>query len=79
MIRLIAVILIFIPGVIAAIGIKLMRDTLFDDFHPIFIHTGIQFAIGLILFIGGLAFLGGFIIHRDRKKQLEQKQKKELN
>jgi hypothetical protein len=79
MIRLIAVILIFIPGVIAAIGIKLMRDTLFDDFHPIFFHTGIQFAIGLILFIGGLAFLGGFIIHRDRKKQLEKKQKKEVN
>ncbi|WP_026906640.1 DUF2627 domain-containing protein [Paucisalibacillus globulus] len=78
MIRLIAVILIFIPGVIAAIGIKLMRDTLFDEFHPIFLHTSVQFAAGLILFIGGLAFLGGFIIHRDRKKQLEKKEKKEL-
>ncbi|WP_042145851.1 DUF2627 family protein [Paucisalibacillus sp. EB02] len=76
MIRLIAIILIFIPGIIAAIGIKLMRDTLFDDFHPIFINSGVQFTFGLLLFIGGLAFLGGFIIHRDRKKQLEKKQNK---
>ncbi|MFS0672762.1 DUF2627 family protein [Ornithinibacillus sp. 179-J 7C1 HS] len=72
MIRLVAVLVIFIPGIIAAIGIKLMRDTLFDEFHPIFIHAGIQFSIGLLLFIGGLAFLGGFIIYRDRKKQAEK-------
>lgn len=72
MIRLVAVILIFIPGVIAAIGIKLMRDTLFDEFHPIFFHAGVQFTIGLLLFLGGLAFLGGFIIYRDRKKQKDK-------
>ncbi|WP_047985393.1 DUF2627 domain-containing protein [Ornithinibacillus californiensis] len=77
MIRLVAVLIIFIPGVIAAFGIKLMRDTLFDEFHPIFFHAGIQFSVGLILFIAGLAFLGGFIIYRDRKKQLEKNEKKQ--
>ncbi|WP_010093174.1 DUF2627 family protein [Ornithinibacillus scapharcae] len=76
MIRLVAVILIFIPGVIAALGIKLMRDTLFDEFHPIFFHTGVQFAIGLLLFLGGLGFLGGFIIYRDRKKQQDKQSNK---
>jgi hypothetical protein len=76
MIRLIAVIVIFIPGIIAAIGIKLMRDTLFNEFHPIFIHSGIQFTVGLLLFIGGLAFLGGFVVYRDRKKQLDKKSKR---
>jgi hypothetical protein len=76
MIRIIAALTLFVPGIIAAIGIKLMRDTLFDEFHPIFIHASIQFAIGLILFIGGLTFLGGFIIHRDRKKQAEKKENK---
>ncbi|GIO28540.1 DUF2627 domain-containing protein [Ornithinibacillus bavariensis] len=73
MIRIVAALTLFIPGVIAAIGIKLMRDTLFDEFHPIFLHTGVQFAFGLFLFIGGLTFLGGFIIHRDRRKQAEKK------
>ncbi|GGA68004.1 DUF2627 domain-containing protein [Ornithinibacillus halotolerans] len=79
MVRLVAVLIIFIPGVIAAIGIKLMRDTLFDDFHPIFFHTGIQFTVGLILFLAGLAFLGGFIIHRDRKNQKVKKSKLKEN
>ncbi|HEX6594398.1 MAG TPA: DUF2627 domain-containing protein [Bacillota bacterium] len=72
--RIFAFSLLFIPGIVSAIGIKLMRDTLFDDFHPIFIHTGIQFGIGLILFIVGLAFIGGFVVYRDRKKELEEKE-----
>lgn len=75
MVRLLAVLVVFIPGIIAAIGIKLMRDTLFDDFHHIFFHAWIQFGIGLFLFLAGLAFLGGFIIYRDRKKQAEKKAK----
>ncbi|GLO66524.1 MULTISPECIES: DUF2627 family protein [Oceanobacillus] len=72
--RLLAIIVIFIPGIIAAIGIKLMRDTLFDDFYAIFFYGSIQFIVGLILFILGVAFLGGFIIYRDRKKQKRQQQ-----
>jgi hypothetical protein len=69
LIRIIAIIILFIPGVIAAIGIKLMRDSLFTSFYPIFLHSSIQFTIGLILFLAGLAFIGGFIVHRDRKQQ----------
>lgn len=74
MMRIIAAIILFIPGIISAFGIKLMRDTLFDDFYPILLTKGLQFIVGLILFIAGIAFLGGFIFHRDRKRQLEQKQ-----
>lgn len=70
MIRIIAVIVLFIPGVIGAYGIKLMRDALFSDFYPIFFHIGIQFVVGLIFFLGGLAFIGGFIYNHDKKKQL---------
>lgn len=69
MIRIIAATLLLIPGVLAAFGIKLMRDTLFDDFYPILLTKSIQFIVGLLLFIGGIAFLGGFIFHRDRKRQ----------
>lgn len=70
MARIIAALLLFIPGIICAIGIKLMRDTVFAEFYPIFIYKGIQFFIGLILFVGGIGFIGGFIIHRDKKRQL---------
>ncbi|HLR80062.1 MAG TPA: DUF2627 domain-containing protein [Bacillota bacterium] len=70
--RIFAFLLLFIPGLVSAIGIKLMRDTLFNDFYPIFFHTGIQFGVGLILFLIGLAFIGGFVVYRDRKKQLKE-------
>jgi len=70
MIRLIAVLMLFIPGFIAAFGIKLMRDALFAEFYPIFYNTGIQFILGFILFALGLAFIGGFIFHRDKKRHL---------
>jgi len=69
MIRIVAALILLTPGVIAALGIKLMRDTLFDEFYPILLSKGIQFGVGLILFIGGVAFLGGYIFHRDRKNQ----------
>ncbi|MCP8616803.1 DUF2627 domain-containing protein [Salirhabdus salicampi] len=70
MIRFIALIILVIPGIIATLGIKLMRDTLFAILHPIFFHLVIQFIFGLLFFLGGLAFIGGFILHRDRKRNL---------
>ncbi|WP_010530909.1 DUF2627 domain-containing protein [Lentibacillus jeotgali] len=72
MIRIIAVLMLLIPGLISAIGIKLMRDTLFNDFYPVFIHISIQFIAGFLLFLGGLAFIAGFIVYRDRKKQKDK-------
>lgn len=76
MVRIVAVIILFVPGVIGAFGIKLMRDALFAEVYPILFHEGIQFVIGLIMFIGGLAFIGGFIHHRDKKRQLLKEQTK---
>ena len=73
MVRFIAVLILFIPGVIGAFGIKLMRDALFVEVYPILVHEGLQFIIGLIMFIGGLAFIGGFIYHRDKKRKLVKK------
>ncbi|MGM8365084.1 DUF2627 domain-containing protein [Virgibacillus sp. W0181] len=73
MARIIAVIILFIPGVIGAYGIKLMRDSLFGELYTIFFHLGLQFFIGFLLFAIGLSFIGGFILHRDKKKQLYKK------
>ncbi|WP_067728129.1 DUF2627 domain-containing protein [Oceanobacillus damuensis] len=79
MARFIALLILFIPGAIAAFGIKLMRDTVFDDFYPIFFYSSIQFIFGLLLFIFGILFLGGFIIYRDRKKQKHAKDHNQYN
>ena len=76
MVRIIAVLILFIPGIIGAYGIKLTRDALFSEVYSILFHEVIQFCIGLIMFIGGLAFIGGFIYHRDNKKQLVKKRRK---
>lgn len=76
MIRTIAVILLLIPGIFSAFGIKLMRDSIFNEFYPIFFYSGVQFIVGFLLFVGGLAFIGGFIVHRDRKKQQLKKENK---
>ncbi|MFA1821589.1 DUF2627 domain-containing protein [Virgibacillus oceani] len=74
MFRFIAVLILVIPGVFAAYGIKLMRDSIFNEFVPLFLHASIQFTVGLILFIGGIAFIGGFIVYRDRKRKRLRKQ-----
>jgi len=67
--RLIAVLIIAIPGVIATYGWTIMRDVIFTNFgseHPFEIW---KFIGGLILFAGGLAFIGGWYIRRERRKQ----------
>ncbi len=65
--RFIALMILVIPAIIAGYGIKLMRDTVFQILHFPFGHLSLQFIAGLILCIAGIAFIGGFIFHRDRK------------
>ncbi|WP_318036078.1 DUF2627 family protein [Halobacillus salinarum] len=47
-----------------------MRDALFGIFHPIFLHIVIQGFAGFLLLIGGIGFIGGYILHRDKKRNL---------
>jgi hypothetical protein len=70
--RLIALIIMLIPGALAALGIKLMRDMLFGILQPPFPALLLQFIAGLLLFLGGLGFIAGFILHRDRKRNKVQ-------
>ncbi|WP_040208178.1 DUF2627 domain-containing protein [Neobacillus jeddahensis] len=72
MIRIIALIILVIPGALAALGIKLMRDMTFGILQAPFPNLGLQFLVGLIFFIGGLGFVAGFIFHRDRKRNKVQ-------
>ncbi|RIW33627.1 DUF2627 domain-containing protein [Bacillus salacetis] len=70
--RLIALIIMLIPGVLAAWGIKLMRDMLFGILQPPFPALWMQFMAGLLFFLGGLGFIAGFVLHRDRKRNKVQ-------
>ncbi|WP_078379798.1 DUF2627 domain-containing protein [Sutcliffiella halmapala] len=71
--RLIALIIILIPGCIAVYGIKLMRDMVFSISHPLIPALWLQFLIGLLFFLIGLWFVAGFIFYRDRKRSKVQK------
>jgi uncharacterized membrane protein len=68
MARLAAFIVLLIPGIMAAVGIKFMRDTLFGSLISPIPWIWLQFVIGLVLFLFGFFFFAGFLLHRDRKK-----------
>ena len=67
--RFIAFIILFIPGVLAAMGIKYMRDMLFGILHFPFPSLLVQFILGFIFMVGGVGFIAGFVLHRDRKRK----------
>ncbi|WLR49719.1 DUF2627 domain-containing protein [Bacillus tianshenii] len=70
--RILALLIMLIPGFGAGYGIKLMRDMVFGIQQPPFPFLWIQFLIGLLLFLVGLGFVGGFILYRDRKRNKVQ-------
>ncbi|WP_100331512.1 DUF2627 domain-containing protein [Bacillus xiapuensis] len=72
MVRILALLVLVIPGILAGLGIKLMRDMLFGILQPPFPFLWLQFMTGMFLFIGGLGFIGGFIFRRDRKNNRVQ-------
>lgn len=68
MARMAAFIVLLIPGLMAASGIKFMRDTLFSNLLFPFPWLWLQFIVGIIFFLAGFGFFAGFLLHRDRKK-----------
>ncbi|WP_053367071.1 DUF2627 domain-containing protein [Bacillus sp. FJAT-27245] len=70
--RIAALVVMLVPGFLAALGIKLMRDMVFGKLQQPFAYLWLQFLIGFILFILGLGFVAGFILHRDRKRNKVQ-------
>ena len=75
--RIIAFLLLLFPGLLTALGIKWMRDMIFGRLSPMLPALWVQFLLGLILFIGGLSFIAGFIFHRDHKRNKVQDRFKE--
>jgi hypothetical protein len=72
MARIIALLMLLLPGLLAGYGIKLMRDMLFGVLQSPFPYLWVQFLAGFLFFVIGLGFIGGFILHRDRKRNKVQ-------
>jgi hypothetical protein len=70
--RIVALLILVIPGFLAGFGIKLMRDMTFGILQSPIPYLWLQFLLGLVLFLGGLGFVAGFIFHRDRKRNKVQ-------
>ncbi|MCM3637459.1 MULTISPECIES: DUF2627 domain-containing protein [Bacillales] len=68
MARMAAFIVLLIPILITAGGIKLMRDSLFGIQFAPFPFIWLQFTVGFLMFGAGLAFFAGFLLRRDRRK-----------
>ncbi|SFS92698.1 DUF2627 domain-containing protein [Marininema halotolerans] len=64
--RMFAIVLICIPGAAGVYGWTLMKDVIFNYLagHG---FSWLAFIGGLILFLAGLAFIGGFLFYRDLK------------
>ncbi|MBY6271201.1 MAG: DUF2627 domain-containing protein [Caldibacillus debilis] len=73
MMRTVAFLILLVPGILAAWGVKLMRDSLFGIVNPPFPGTASQTIAGLLFFVFGIFFVGGFIFHRDKKRNKVQK------
>ncbi|MNI04747.1 hypothetical protein D3C73_576780 [compost metagenome] len=80
--RFIAILLLVIPGFMATYGFLAMKDSIFAQFEVIDGHVlwG-KFFLGLVLFLLGVAFIGGWTFFRDRKRnyvapQFKAKRKK---
>lgn len=71
--RLVALFVLAVPVIAAAYGIKWMRDMVFGIPDSPFSSLTLQFLAGLLFSAGGIAFIAGFILHRDRKRQKVQK------
>lgn len=70
--RIVALLILVFPGVLAGVGIKWMRDTVFAILHEPIPYLWLQFLLGLVLTVGGIGFIAGFIFRRDKKNRKVQ-------
>lgn len=82
--RIIAILLIVIPGIMSTYGFIIMKEAFFAQFEPAVDHLPWgKLILGLFLFVLGIFFLGGWILFRDRKRnyvvpRFKEKRKKTI-
>ncbi|MEJ8548591.1 DUF2627 domain-containing protein [Brevibacillus borstelensis] len=70
--KLVALLIMVVPALIAMFGIKLIRDAFF---HSAASETGFlwgQLVLGVLLFVIPVLFIAGFVLHHDRKRNRVQ-------
>ena len=70
--KLLALLILVAPGILAGVGIKYMRDSMFGIVNDPFTLTVVQFIIGLVMAILGIWFIGGYLLHREQKNKRAQ-------
>lgn len=71
--KIVALLIIVIPIYFAGLGIKWMRDAVFGVLVPELHFIWLQFLIGLCLSILGISFVGGYILHMEKRNKRAQK------
>ncbi|MFD2829398.1 DUF2627 domain-containing protein [Corticicoccus populi] len=72
--KVLALVILVVPGVLAAVGVKYMRDSMFGIVNEPFTLTVVQFIIGLLMAVFGIWFIGGYILNREKKnKRVQEK------
>ncbi|GAA3725371.1 DUF2627 domain-containing protein [Salinicoccus jeotgali] len=66
--KIIALLILVIPVIMAGLGIKYMRDSVFGIVNDPFTLTVVQFIVGLLIAIFGIWFIGGYILHREQRQ-----------
>ncbi|MGZ9849120.1 DUF2627 domain-containing protein [Macrococcus psychrotolerans] len=75
--KVIALMVLGVPIYLAGLGIKWMRDALFGILVPELHYIWLQFIIGFVLMVLGVSFVGGYILHIEKKsKRAQQKFRK---
>jgi TRAP-type C4-dicarboxylate transport system permease small subunit len=69
---MIALLIILIPGFLGIYGWKLMRDAIMLPFGTEETVSWLTFLAGFVLFVFGIAFIAGFVFHRDKKRRRVQ-------
>ena len=67
--KIIALLILVIPAILAGIGVKWMRDSVFGVLNEPFTMISLQFGLGLALSVAGIWFIGGYILRREKKNK----------
>ncbi|RXK19327.1 DUF2627 domain-containing protein [Macrococcus sp. DPC7161] len=70
--KIIALLILVIPIYLAGLGIKWMRDAVFGVLTPELHYIWLQFLIGFLLMCLGVSFVGGYILHIEKKSKRAQ-------
>ncbi|GGB05093.1 DUF2627 domain-containing protein [Macrococcus hajekii] len=74
--KILALLVLIIPIYLAGLGIKWMRDAVFGVLVPELHYIWLQFLLGAVFSVLGIAFVGGYILHMEKRNNRVPKKEK---